>query len=65
MQPDDLRAKRKLMELTQGDLAASLGLTTTFIGLMERGTKKIERRTELAVLYLVEHPEARLSKPPA
>lgn len=25
--------------------------------MMERGDKAIERRTELAVLYLVEHPE--------
>ena len=38
--------------MTQGELAEALGLTTTFIGLMERGVKGIEKRTELAVRYL-------------
>lgn len=59
MQPTDLRAARKAMGLTQAELADQLGLTMQFIGMMERGDKAIERRTELAVLYLVDHPEAR------
>lgn len=58
MQPDELRALRKQMNLTQEELGNALGLSKVFIGLMERGAKGIERRTELAVLYLVEHPEA-------
>lgn len=58
MQGDELKALRKQAGLTQAELAQALGLTQTFIGLMERGEKAIERRTELAVRYLVEHPEA-------
>lgn len=46
------------MNLTQEELGNALGLSKVFIGLMERGAKGIERRTELAVRYLVEHPEA-------
>ena len=53
MQGDELRALRKQMGMTQGALATELGLTTTFIGMMERGEKAIERRTEMAVRYLL------------
>lgn len=58
MQPNDLKAARKAMGLTQADLAGLLGLTPQFIGMMERGEKAIEPRTVLAVRYLMEHPEA-------
>lgn len=58
MQPDELRTLRKQLNLTQEELGSALGLSKVFIGLMERGAKGIERRTELAVRYLVEHPEA-------
>lgn len=57
MQGDQLKAARQSMGLSQADLAEHLGLSRVFIGLMERGDKPIEARTELAVLYLVEHPE--------
>lgn len=54
MQPDELKAMRKQAGLSQGDLAAEVGLSQGFIGEMERGEKPIEKRTELAVRYLVE-----------
>lgn len=59
MQGEELRALRKEMDLGQAALGAALGLTQQYIGMMERDQKPIERRTELAVRYLVEHPEAR------
>ncbi|APZ98088.1 hypothetical protein BWQ93_06030 [Sphingopyxis sp. QXT-31] len=59
MQGDDLRALRKAMNLRQAALARGLGMTPQFIGMMERGEKAIEPRTAMAVLYLVDHPEAR------
>lgn len=49
MQPDELKAVRTEMGLTQGELAQRLGLTPQFIGMMERGDKPIEQRTALAV----------------
>lgn len=52
MQPDDLKAARGEMGMTQGNLAEALGLTPQFIGMMERGEKPIERRTALAVRQL-------------
>lgn len=58
MQGDELKALRKQIGLTQSEMAQALGLTQTFIGMMERGEKAIERRTELAARYLLEHPEA-------
>ena len=58
MQGGELKEIRKGLGWTQGRMAEALGMTTTFIGLMERGDKAIEKRTELAVRYVVEHPEA-------
>ncbi len=63
MQGDELRSLRKSMNLGQAALAETLGLTPQFISMMETGAKSIERRTALAVLYLVEHPEARIEAP--
>ncbi len=63
MQGDELRSLRKSMNLGQAALAETLGLTPQFISMMETGAKPIERRTALAVLYLVEHPEARTEAP--
>ena len=50
--PEQFRSIRKNLGLTQADLAEQLGLSTTWIGRMESGTAEIERRTELALLYL-------------
>ncbi|QAY78689.1 helix-turn-helix domain-containing protein [Sphingosinicella sp. BN140058] len=52
MTGEELKAQRKAMAMSQGGLAEALGLTGTFIGMMERGVKPIERRTILAVRYL-------------
>ena len=54
MQGGDLKAVRKTLGLTQGQLAAKLGLTGTFIGLMERGEKSIGPRTILALQALLD-----------
>lgn len=52
MQGSELKAIRKGLGLSQAALAQELGLTAVFIGMMERGERAIERRTELAVRYL-------------
>lgn len=57
MQGDELKAIRHGLGMTQAEFASELGLSSTFIGLMERDVKPIERRTALAVRYLSEHPE--------
>jgi transcriptional regulator with XRE-family HTH domain len=59
MQGEELRSLRKQMNLRQTGLAEALNLTPQFVGMMERGAAPIEPRTEMAVRYLVEHPEAR------
>lgn len=59
MQGNELRECRKSLGLTQEQLAETLGLTQTYIGLMERGAKPIEPRTALAVYYLRELDETR------
>lgn len=51
MQGSELKAMRKELGWSQARMGAELGLTQKFIGMMERGAP-IERRTELAVLYL-------------
>lgn len=56
MQGEELKAIRKAIGMSQGQFAEALGLTGTFIGLMERGVKPIEKRTALAVLYLRDNP---------
>lgn len=52
MQGADLKAIRKALAMSQADFGAALGLTSKFVGMMERGEALIERRTELAVRYL-------------
>lgn len=52
MQGDDLLKIRQALGWTQQVMAAELGLTPQFIGMMERGEKPIEVRTALAVQQL-------------
>ena len=46
------QARRKL-GLTQQQLGDELHLSRVMIGLMERGDKPVERRTELSMRYLL------------
>lgn len=58
MQGFELKALRKAAGMTQAELADAIGMTGTSIGLMERGAAAIEKRTELAVRYVVERKMA-------
>lgn len=58
MQGEELKALRKRIGMTQAEFAAALGLTGTFIGMMERGEKAIEKRTELAACWIAHLAEA-------
>ena len=53
MTGNDLKEARKKLGLTQEALADRIGMTRVMIGLMERGAKPIERRTELAIRCLL------------
>lgn len=53
MQGQELAQKRKLLGLTQVQLAEALDVTETFIGMMERGERPVQTRTELAVRCLI------------
>ncbi len=61
MEPHELRRRRKALGLTQASLAARLGLSPDFIGLMERGAKPIVARTADAVRHMT--PRALDRKP--
>lgn len=52
MQPERFRAIRKGLKLNQAELGKVLGLTLGWVNKMETGTKPIEPRTALAMLYL-------------
>ncbi|HWW64660.1 MAG TPA: hypothetical protein VNZ43_07870 [Sphingomonadaceae bacterium] len=54
MQGDELEARRKGVAMSQAGLADAIGMTREMIGLLERGAATIEKRTELAVRYLIE-----------
>jgi len=58
MQGQELRNVRRQLGWTQAQLAGALGLTETYVGLMERGVHAIEKRTELATLHLLANEEA-------
>lgn len=53
MTPADFKLARLQLGLNQTALAENLGMTRDSISRMERGTMEIERRTELAVRYLL------------
>lgn len=45
--------------MSQTTLGRGLGLSSTFVGMMERGDRPVEPRTAFALRYLFEHPEVR------
>lgn len=49
----ELKAARKRLGMTQVELGKALGLSSPFIGRMERGSDPIDIRTELAVSELI------------
>lgn len=58
--PAKLRAARRRLGLSQREMAEALGLSREAIQTMEYGTRPIERRTDLALRYLLErapHPD--------
>lgn len=70
MQPSEMRALRKSAGMTLAQMAEALGMSIGGIGRMERAVPgyPIERRTELAVRYVVERADGssdqkRLSPP--
>ena len=52
MQGSELKEIREGLGWGQRRFAAEIGMTPSYIGQMERGHQPIERRTELAALYL-------------
>lgn len=54
MQPEELRALRDAADMSQGALAAAIGMARQTIAAMEAGTAPIELRTELAVRRVTE-----------
>ena len=58
MQGDELKAIRIALGFTQRQMADAFDMSSTFIGLMERGERPIDRRTALSALYLRDNPEA-------
>jgi DNA-binding XRE family transcriptional regulator len=54
MQPEEVKALRMEAGLSQAELAELIGMSRVTVGLMERGAAPIERRTELAIRYVVE-----------
>ena len=54
----NLKAKRDKLGMTQAELAEALGVTSTFVGLMERGKKPIRTVTQHAVWCLMYQAQA-------
>lgn len=53
MQGEELKALRMHAELTQAELGEMLGVSTTFVGLMERGEAPVSDRTENMISALL------------
>lgn len=56
MDGTELRAIRKGLGMTQGEMAQRLGVSATFIGMMERGDKPIADRTAISARALRPKP---------
>lgn len=54
MQPDELKELRKSVGWSQAEMAEAIGMSRVLIGQMERGQAPIEKRTGLAVRYVVQ-----------
>lgn len=54
MRGNEIRELRRNGGMSQAELGRDLGLTPTFVGMMERGVKAVESRTDLAVRYLLD-----------
>lgn len=52
MQPDEMKATRKTLGMTQEQMASAIGMSRKAIVEMEAGKAPIEKRTALAVKYL-------------
>ncbi len=57
MDRQELRERRRRLGLTQAQLAEALGVTTRAVGKWEAGDAPIAPSIELAIRYLLEHPE--------
>lgn len=55
MQGHELKARRKMAGLSQQELAAEIDMSRETVGKMERGDAPIEKRTELAVMYITQN----------
>ena len=53
MKGKELKEARQKLGLSQSALAYAIGMSRVMIGLMERGDKPIEKRTELAIWCLL------------
>ncbi len=53
MTREEFRRIRKRLRMTQVELGEFLGVSSRFVSMLEGGHSPIERRTELAMRYLV------------
>jgi DNA-binding XRE family transcriptional regulator len=54
MSGEEMRSLRLTVGLSQSALADAIGMSRQSIGRMERGSERVEKRTELAVRYVAE-----------
>lgn len=54
--PAGIKAARAALGMTQDAFAAALGVAWTTVSRWETGRRPIDRRTALAVAYLLEQP---------
>ena len=59
MKGEELRALRTKAKMTQTALADALGIGQTMVSAMELDERKISRRTELAIRFILDHIEPR------
>lgn len=57
MQAQELREILDRTGMTHAQLGERIGLSRVSVGTMARGQSPIERRTALAIRYVLEHPD--------